>query len=56
MKMSFRLQARSVQQRYGAAHVLIAAMLFAFLLIAAMSVDIAYMQLIRTELRTALGK
>ena len=53
MKMSFRLQARSVQQRYGAAHVLIAAMLFAFLLIAAMSVDIAYMQLIRTELRTA---
>ncbi len=39
--------------RRGAAHVLIAAMLFAFIVTAAMTVDFAYMQLIRTELRTA---
>lgn len=39
--------------RRGAAHILIAAMLFTFVLIAAMMVDFAYMQLTRTELRTA---
>lgn len=39
--------------RRGAAHILIAAMLFTFILIAAMMVDFAYMQLTRTELRTA---
>lgn len=44
---------RSIHQRSGAAHILIAAMLFTFIIMAAMTVDIAYMQLIRTELRTA---
>jgi len=39
--------------RLGAAHVLIAAMLIVFLITAAMSIDFAYMQLVRTELRTA---
>lgn len=53
MKLSFRIQRRTDHQRHGAAHVLIAAMLFAFVLVAAMTVDFAYMQLIRTELRTA---
>ncbi|MCA9066790.1 MAG: VWA domain-containing protein [Planctomycetaceae bacterium] len=40
-------------QRRGAAHVLIAAMLIVFVIVAALTVDVAYMQLIRTELRTA---
>ncbi len=53
MKSISRLRALSDHQRHGAAHVLIAAMLFTFILVAAMSVDFAYMQLIRTELRTA---
>ncbi len=44
---------RSSDQKKGAAHVLITGMLFAFLIVAAMSVDYAYMQLVRTELRTA---
>lgn len=39
--------------RTGAAHILIAVMLFAFVVTAALTVDFAYMQLIRTELRTA---
>jgi Ca-activated chloride channel family protein len=39
--------------RRGAANVLIAAMLLVFLIAAAMSIDFAYMQLVRTELRTA---
>lgn len=43
----------TVSSRKGAAHVLIAAMLFTFLVTAAMTIDYAYMQLIRTELRTA---
>lgn len=47
------LRPPSVHQRHGAAHVLIAAMLFTFIVMAAMTVDFAYMQLIRTELRTA---
>ncbi len=42
-----------IGNRRGAAHVLIAAMLLCFLIAAAMSVDFAYMQLVRTELRTA---
>ena len=42
-----------IGNRRGAAHVLIAAMLLCFLITAAMSVDFAYMQLVRTELRTA---
>lgn len=40
-------------RRKGAAHVLIAAMLFSFIVAAAITVDFSYMQLIRTELRTA---
>jgi Ca-activated chloride channel family protein len=39
--------------RRGAAHVLIAAMLFTFIVVAAIMVDFSYMQLVRTELRTA---
>lgn len=42
-----------IDSRRGAAHVLIAAMLLVFLIAAAMSIDFAYMQLVRTELRTA---
>jgi Ca-activated chloride channel homolog len=53
MKRLFQFQCRTEDQRHGAAHVLIAAMLFTFVLVAAMTVDFAYMQLIRTELRTA---
>jgi Flp pilus assembly protein TadG len=53
MKRLFQFQRRTEDQRHGAAHVLIAAMLFTFVLVAAMTVDFAYMQLIRTELRTA---
>lgn len=40
-------------QRRGAAHVLIAMMLMGFIITAALTVDFAYMQLIRTELRSA---
>ena len=39
--------------RRGAAHALIASMLVAFGITIAFSIDYAYMQLIRTELRTA---
>ncbi|MFN9721150.1 MAG: vWA domain-containing protein [Planctomycetota bacterium] len=39
--------------RRGAAHILIAAMLLPFIVTAALLVDFSYMQLIRTELRTA---
>ena len=53
MRILNRCRGRSGEQRSGAAHVLIAAMLFAFLVAAAWMVDVAYMQLIRTELRTA---
>jgi len=42
-----------IDNRRGAALVLVAAMLLVFLIAAAMSVDFAYMQLVRTELRTA---
>ncbi|MEZ6123619.1 MAG: VWA domain-containing protein [Planctomycetaceae bacterium] len=40
-------------QRRGAAAVLVVAMLFVFLVSAALTVDVAYMQLIRTDLRIA---
>ena len=53
MKMISNPGIPSTDQRSGAAHILIAAMLFTFLVVAAMTVDTAYMQLIRTELRTA---
>ena len=53
MKMISNPSTPSSDQRSGAAHILIAAMLFTFLVVAAMTVDTAYMQLIRTELRTA---
>ncbi len=43
----------AAQDRRGAAHVLIAVMILAFLVSGAMAVDFAYMQLIRTELRSA---
>jgi Ca-activated chloride channel homolog len=39
--------------RQGAAHILIGVMLFTLLIVSAMAVDFSYMQLIRTELRTA---
>ena len=41
------------RQRRGAMIVMIAIMLVAFLVTLALSIDIAYMQLTRTELRTA---
>ena len=41
------------RSRNGVAHVLIGVMLFTLLIVSAMAVDFAYMQLIRTELRTA---
>ncbi len=53
MKTKLQSKSRPENLRKGGAHVLIAAMLFTFIVIAAMTVDIAYMQLIRTELRTA---
>jgi Flp pilus assembly protein TadG len=53
MRFLSKRKVRSEHQRRGAAHVLIAAMLLTFIIIAAMTVDFAYMQLIRTELRTA---
>ena len=43
----------SARKPAGAAHVLIAIMLFGFAVTVAFSIDFAYMQLIRTELRTA---
>ncbi|MCA9061467.1 MAG: VWA domain-containing protein [Planctomycetaceae bacterium] len=43
----------SHQSRRGAAHVLIAAMVMVFLVTAALTVDVAYMQLVRSELRSA---
>ncbi len=52
MKNVFIIGGRSDKRR-GAASVLIAAMLLVFLIAAAMSIDFAYMQLVRTELRTA---
>ncbi len=53
MKIFRRFKWNHSEERRGAAHVLIAAMLFAFVVTAALTVDFAYMQLIRTELRTA---
>lgn len=53
MRMVHHFRVQTGRQRRGAAHVLIAAMLFAFLVAAAWMVDVAYMQLIRTELRSA---
>ncbi len=44
---------RAERPRRGAAIVLISVMLFALAIIAAMGIDYAYMQLIRTELRSA---
>lgn len=41
------------ERRRGAAHVLVAAMMMVFIVAAALTVDVSYMQLIRTELRTA---
>jgi len=43
----------SPHSRRGAAHVLVAAMMMVFIIAAALTVDVSYMQLIRTELRTA---
>lgn len=40
-------------ERRGAAHVIIGTMLFTFAMMTAFSVDFAYMQLVRTELRSA---
>lgn len=42
-----------IRSRRGASAVLIAAMLFVFVVCTALTVDVAYMQLIRTELRVA---
>ena len=53
MKIIFNQSIRSIDRPSGAAHIVIAAMLFTFIVMAAMTVDVAYMQLIRTELRTA---
>jgi Flp pilus assembly protein TadG len=53
MKTITRNNVHLHQHRRGAAHILIAAMLFTFIVITALTVDYAYMQLIRTELRTA---
>lgn len=53
IEMKFFRPGKRAHQRKGAAHVLIAAMMFTFILVAAMMVDFAYMQLTRTELRTA---
>jgi Ca-activated chloride channel homolog len=44
----------SVQRiRTGAAHVVITSMMIVFVVTAAITVDFAYMQLVRTELRTS---
>lgn len=50
---SIRRQISSRQGRPGAAHILIAIMLLAFIVTAALTIDFSYMQLVRTELRTA---
>lgn len=42
-----------ISSRRGAAHALIASMLVVFGITVAFSIDYAYMQLVRTELRTA---
>lgn len=47
------LKIQQVNSRQGASAVLIAAMLFVFVICTALTVDVAYMQLIRTELRVA---
>ncbi|MEP3478237.1 MAG: VWA domain-containing protein [Fuerstiella sp.] len=47
------LKSTSKNQRKGASAVLVAAMLFVFVICTALTVDVAYMQLIRTELRVA---
>ncbi|MCA9060613.1 MAG: VWA domain-containing protein [Planctomycetaceae bacterium] len=44
---------RGNRSRRGAAHILIASMLIVFVIAAALTIDLAYMQLIRTELRAA---
>ena len=46
-------RAVEVHKRRGVAAILIVAMLFVFIVTAALTVDIAYMQLIRTELRVS---
>ncbi len=51
MKRILLAGCRQIDVRRGAAHVLIAAMMLVFLIAAAMSIDFAYMQLVRTELR-----
>lgn len=53
MKQILLMSRSRFDNRRGAALVLIAAMLLIFLIAAAMSIDFAYMQLVRTELRTA---
>ena len=53
MKRILLAGCQQIDGRRGAAHVLIAAMMLVFLIAAAMSIDFAYMQLVRTELRTA---
>ena len=53
MKRNFFAVSDRIGNRLGAATVLITAMLIVFLIAAAMSIDFAYMQLVRTELRTA---
>ncbi|MEQ9410410.1 MAG: VWA domain-containing protein [Fuerstiella sp.] len=44
---------QAVSGRQGSVVVLVAAMLFVFIVAAALTVDVAYMQLVRTELRVA---
>ncbi len=53
MRTRFAARRSRLCRRKGAAHVLITAMLTAFIVTAALTVDFAYMQLIRTELRSA---
>jgi Ca-activated chloride channel family protein len=50
---SAKLRRSYWQGRSGAAHILIAIMLLAFVVTAALTIDFSYMQLVRTELRTA---
>lgn len=53
MKLRHTFKKTIGARRMGAANILIAMMLFVFLVSAAMTIDFAYMQLIKTELRTA---
>jgi Ca-activated chloride channel family protein len=53
IKSMFRGTHESQHDRRGAVHVLVAAMMMVFIIAAALTVDVSYMQLIRTELRTA---